>query len=321
MTNSFLLTIAIPTYNRSVYLEQLLHSLIHQLYDFQDRVELLVVDNASTDNTSEIVNAYTGQYQLRYIKNDVNIGPDNNCIKCFSESRGKYVLLFGDDDLFLEGAVNYLLNILSSGDYGVVHLSHFSFSNEIPITDMSIKEIDGVIKVENSSVFMALAHVNMSFISANVINRSFFQQPVQDIFLNNNLVQLSWVFNSVLNAKTNLVVTDQIIAGRMLNSSGYDLCTVFVKNMNDIVNFHIAEGTPKEVFDGLFKRLLMFYYPGTIIKIRCGYNRINLTACHRLLWKFYRGNIFYWLFVLPALILPKKIAWFIYTLVDRFRSN
>lgn len=314
-----LLTIAIPTYNRAVYLEQLLHSLSHQLDDYQDKVELLVVDNASPDNTSEIVNAFAKQHQLRYIKNDSNIGPDNNFIKCFSEARGKYVLLFGDDDLFLEGSIAYLVKVLSSGDYGLVHLKVLSFNNEAPITEMSIREAGGGRQVNNINEFISLVHINTTFISANVVNRSFFQQPIADIFLSSNLVQMAWTFNAALSAKSNYFIGDQIIAGRLFNSSGYDLCTVFVKNINDIVDFYVAKGTPRSVFDGMFKRLLMIYYPANIVKSRCGHHRVALTACRGLLWKYYRGSIFFWLFVIPAAILPKKIAWFIFSLVDKLR--
>lgn len=321
MASEFLLTIAIPTYNRAIYLEQLLHSLIRQLSDYQDKVELLVVDNASSDNTSEIVNTFAQQHRLRYIKNDTNIGPDNNFIKCFSEAKGKYVLLFGDDDLFLEGSLAYLVNVLSSGDYGLVHLKVLSFNNEAPITDMSIRETGGGFKIDNISEFMSLVHINTTFISANVVNKAFFQLPIQDVFLRSNLVQMAWTFNAALSAKSNYFIGDQIIAGRLFNSSGYDLCTVFVKNINDIVDFYVAKGTPISIFDGMFKRLLMVYYPANIVKSRCGHHQVALTACRSLLWKYYRGNIFFWLFVIPAAILPKKVAWFIFSLVDKFRSK
>lgn len=313
-----LLTIAIPTYNRAVYLNQLLDSLCAQLVGVQPKVELLIVDNDSPDNTAVVVKDHEDICTIRYIKNERNIGPDNNFIKCLAEAKGKYVLLFGDDDLFLEGSIQYLIDILSTGDYGVVHLKVLPFSDEVPITDKSIRYEGGNRKVSLKD-FMSLAHINTMFISANVINKAYFDQFPSNVFIESNLVQLSWTFNAALSAKENVFVDDKIISGRLFNTSGYDFCSVFVENLNSIVGYYVDKGTSRSVFDGMFKRLLKVYYPANIVKIRCGHYKVRLDSCNHLLWKYYRGSVYFWIFIVPALILPKKIAWFIFSLVDKLR--
>ncbi len=100
-----LLTIAIPTYNRSRYLAELLEVLQPQLSD-ELRVELLIADNASTDETPALCKRLIdGGLACRYIRNAANIGADANFLLCFSEARGKYVWLLGDDDIVLPGAL------------------------------------------------------------------------------------------------------------------------------------------------------------------------------------------------------------------------
>ena len=55
-----LLTIAIPTYNRCDLLEKTLRNVFSQ--EWIEKVEVLVVDNASTDNTSEMIKKYNVRY-------------------------------------------------------------------------------------------------------------------------------------------------------------------------------------------------------------------------------------------------------------------
>ena len=76
----FLLTIAIPTYNRSRYLARLLESLLPQLKG-ESRVELIISDNASPDETQATVEEYRLRgLDFRFIRNETNIGAEANFI-------------------------------------------------------------------------------------------------------------------------------------------------------------------------------------------------------------------------------------------------
>lgn len=109
-----MLTIAVPTYNRQRYLSELLPELIAQCKAANvhaPRVEVLVVDNASTDSTSEYVSGNFSN-DVRYFRNDKNIGPDANFIECVRRSSGHYVWLFGDDEIISKNAVSSLLELI-----------------------------------------------------------------------------------------------------------------------------------------------------------------------------------------------------------------
>jgi len=87
-------TIAIPTYNRVDLLKEAIESVLSQTYkDF----ELLICDNASTDNTEKMVSTFSDP-RIKYHKNKNNIGMMNNWNKCVELSRGKYLMILGDDD-------------------------------------------------------------------------------------------------------------------------------------------------------------------------------------------------------------------------------
>ena len=91
-----LVTIGISTYNRADgYLRQALQSAIDQTYP---NLEIVVSDNCSTDDTEAVVRG-AGDPRIRYIKQAVNIGANNNFNFCVQEARGAYFLLLHDDDL------------------------------------------------------------------------------------------------------------------------------------------------------------------------------------------------------------------------------
>jgi len=89
-------TIGIPTFNRAGgYLRNVIERSLGQTY--QD-LEVIVADNCSTDETSELVRSI-GDPRLRYYRHDTNIGATNNFNFCLEKARGKYFLLFHDDDM------------------------------------------------------------------------------------------------------------------------------------------------------------------------------------------------------------------------------
>lgn len=115
MINGATLTIGIPTYNGSAYIRSTLDSVIKQIPDdLKQRVDILVSDNASTDEIPEIVKAYQNSQSVRiqYSRNDTNVGYDRNVDMLFKKASGQYVWMLGDDDVLKDEAISQVLNIL-----------------------------------------------------------------------------------------------------------------------------------------------------------------------------------------------------------------
>lgn len=90
-----LVTIAIPTHNRAgSYLPIALKAARAQTYR---RLEIIVADNASRDDTASLVQGIR-DVRLRYLRHHVNIGANRNYNYCLSKARGDYFLLLHDDD-------------------------------------------------------------------------------------------------------------------------------------------------------------------------------------------------------------------------------
>lgn len=118
-----LLTFAVITYNRSSYLGKSLKSVLRQVED-DPLVEVLVSDNASTDDTRALVLDLQKRYKnLRYHRNEKNVAAEGNIHRAIEASRGEYVLVAGDDDYFLDGALRVLLdNIRKYRGVALLHL-------------------------------------------------------------------------------------------------------------------------------------------------------------------------------------------------------
>lgn len=172
MNKDLLLTIAIPTFNRKELLKRALYSVLYQM---EDGMEVLVMDNASDDGTDAMVAALQNQYPtLRYEKNDENIGADRNFLKCLKESKGKYVLLLGSDDVLLNGAVQHITSFLREHDVSAVFLNHVFFTGEFKGIEKSTAPFLSItkdIKTADKNVFMSYAKEQITFMSAIILKK------------------------------------------------------------------------------------------------------------------------------------------------------
>jgi glycosyltransferase involved in cell wall biosynthesis len=108
-------SIGMPVYNGEKYVEKALDSILAQTYqDF----ELVISDNASTDNTEQICRSYArGDTRIRYYRNARNLGAPKNHNRVFELSTGEYFKWAAHDDVlapeFLEKCVSVLDKDLS----------------------------------------------------------------------------------------------------------------------------------------------------------------------------------------------------------------
>lgn len=106
----YLLTISIPTFNRSRYFSKCISNICRQAGNVP-WVEIFVSDNASTDDTEKIAAKYYRYRNFRYYKQPVNIGAGKNYDYLYENAYGDFVVACGDDDYYSGEAI---LNILEA---------------------------------------------------------------------------------------------------------------------------------------------------------------------------------------------------------------
>ncbi len=133
-------SIIMPVYNEASYLEQTFESILSQTYK---NIEVLVSDNASEDNTYEILKKYQSQYPQIFKINhfEKQLHAFKNLRRCAEMATGDYVLHFGGDDYlktndFMENALKPFLSDSNSQSKSKV-AAHFirlqyinAFTNE-----------------------------------------------------------------------------------------------------------------------------------------------------------------------------------------------
>ncbi len=105
-----LLTIGIPTYNRSIYLRECLDHICPQL---TDEVQVVVRDNCSNNyDFDSFVAPYIQKYGIKAFRNSTNIGGNANIARLFEECVTDWLWVIGDDDYIVEGAVELALKTI-----------------------------------------------------------------------------------------------------------------------------------------------------------------------------------------------------------------
>lgn len=105
------LSICIPTYNRSKYLENCLKSIITAKKESRLKIEVCISDNNSEENLSPILNKYKKKIKIIINKNKKNIGVARNILKSVSMAKGDFVWILGNDDLVVPSAFKYLFKL------------------------------------------------------------------------------------------------------------------------------------------------------------------------------------------------------------------
>jgi len=130
--NEFKLSICISTFNRSRFLEETLGTIIPQL---TNEVELVVLDDKSTDDTATVASALAAKCSnMRYLPMDTGAGFDEKYHRFGQLARGEYMWFFSDDDLLKPGAVAAVLNAIRQQRTWLIILNAETRSTDFSIT-------------------------------------------------------------------------------------------------------------------------------------------------------------------------------------------
>jgi abequosyltransferase len=302
-----LLTIAVPTYNRAGCLRELLSGLADQLQN-ESRVELIISDNASPDETPAVVQEFVAcGLRVRYIRNRQNIGPDANFLQCFEQARGKYVWLFSDDDLIVPGGLAKILDYCEAADYDLISLNTYAF--EESHTPIRARARQDAINISDPRGYAKRVHVFFTFISGNIINKDTVlaagPKPFSEL-IGTGLIQLGWAYTALNRFSRGLYVCEKLIAARLNNSGGYTLSQVFGSNLAAITKTWLqSEAVAQVVINGTVQR----FWPGTLFKYKKGANSFtDPTNPEIALTPLFKDSLRYWLFPYPVAVLPYYLA-------------
>ena len=131
MVKEKLVSICIPTYNVERTIMGSLRSILNQTYR---NLEIIIVDNTSTDNTLRILKKFK-DFRIKIYRNKKNIGAEHNWTKCVKLATGDYIAIFHADDIYNHRIIEKQIKILE--DYPSV-LAVFTMADYINSYDKII---------------------------------------------------------------------------------------------------------------------------------------------------------------------------------------
>lgn len=309
---SKILTIAVPTYNGSGTIKNMLDILLPQC---DDRVEVMICDNASTDDTENIILGYLKKYPfIRYIRNEKNIGPDSNFIKCMMSAAAKYTLLLSDDDILAENSLGYILDFLGKNeDMGLVYLNAAGFHEKY--IDMEHCERynraiydDRVFCTKDKREFMKYAGRMWGFLSCFVC----LTKAVQSLKDTEKYKKTNWLqsYIHILCAEygeKRLGVISKSVIGAGIYSiiSNFDCAEVDGINYRKMLDFAVEHGFDKKQLDELFVWRICFISKRAVIKEKAaGIRKTNLRTLYECTKKYPSA----WIKLYPFIIAPKWLC-------------
>lgn len=136
-------TVIIPCYNVEHYVAECLDSMLNQNTSYN--VEIITIDDGSTDSTAEILRQYSTRMTNFRIISQCNKGFSGARNTGIREARGKYLIFIDSDDYVTSDYIDCLLKKAFSKDVDIVATGYYTFNNDHKI----IKNI--MIKDENDT--------------------------------------------------------------------------------------------------------------------------------------------------------------------------
>lgn len=112
-----LVSVVIPTYNRAYCIKIAIESVLVQDYE---KMEIIVVDDASTDNTEEVIQSINDS-RIRYIRNKENCGAAASRNRGIGMAKGVYIAFQDSDDIWQEGKLKKQIELIQKKNYGMVY--------------------------------------------------------------------------------------------------------------------------------------------------------------------------------------------------------
>lgn len=218
-----LLSICIPTYNRADLLKNCVESIVTN-YDFDEEVEVVISDNASDDNTLEVCEMFTSKYpNVKYYRNDHNIGGEANFIKVLELASGQFIKLYNDYNLLTKGGLHQFKEIIKSQQksHGLIY-----FNNQTRAKMFGIKQIMNMDQLVNE------LGIEMTWISSfGFWAEDFVALPQKDRARDLQFQQTDW-FLRMFQQKDGCIICCQHFINRqeMKTNFSYDFVKVQVVN-------------------------------------------------------------------------------------------
>ena len=266
-----------------------------------DKMEIIISDNCSTDDTQLIVTkAIDNGFPATYHRNEENLGMDGNFVTCFKMARGKYVWLLGDDDPIIVDALVKIVDKLSSDvEYGLMHI------DQLKRTSTN----DLFVEFNDSEAFCCTISYYTSLISANIVRTEYVPEIDFQKYMGTWFTLIPLYVTGILKQPVNALVNFQVFeySKDYARNGGYNYFEVFVNNYLSIWKEFLDAGKiSKSTFEFLKKDVFIgsvSHYIIRLLILNQGRNQYQKDGAWKILFTNYWNKPYF--YVVPVYIMLK----------------
>lgn len=320
--NRIKLSFAIPTYNGARYIREALDGIISQFDNIEENIEIVISDNASVDQTPEIIREYQKKHSfIRYFRNKENLGPDKNCYLAVQRSRGEFVWLFSDDDELRPGAIKKVLNVLKANkNLAAIFVNFRSY-------DAILKQYDAppVLRIqkdrlfERADDFLSQVQLKATFVSSLVVCRSLWEAAKPEEYIGSNCLHYATLL-TLIKGRCSYCIAEPYVKhmarpGYIRSGDSAERSMRCIITWMKVINGLFKKGYAKTSINKV-KRAFLRHLPMELIVHKKNGLILKKELIKEMIaqFKFYPS---FWLIDLPLLLVPNffhKIAFKIYKL-------
>lgn len=198
------LSFCIPTYNNANELRTTVESIIEQIITI-DFIEIIISDNCSQDETEKIGKEFALRYtQIKFIRNEVNVGPGRNIFNALKLARGEFLWLLGDDKL-IPGAISSVLSAIENCEAlpAAIFVNWQSLwprgykGKRAAIENATNRKVMKDMEVAGVEAYLKLRLPYLPFMSAHIFNRELLNFDLLERFAESNWIQLYFLFSAL----------------------------------------------------------------------------------------------------------------------------
>lgn len=171
-----LVSIIIPVYNCEKHVEEAILSALHQTYR---NIEIIVVNDGSTDNSLRIIENLQRQENRIICINTPNQGPDSARKTGIEKASGKYIQFLDADDTLISDAIERLTDRAEETDADIVFAPFFfCYSDKEPVLSANIPSTE----ITNVAYYRAILNEKAYWsVWSNFQKRSLYQNPIETV--------------------------------------------------------------------------------------------------------------------------------------------
>ncbi len=316
------LSIAIPTYGGAKYIGEALDSIISQLDEINEKIEIVVSDNASTDQTPEIIREYQKKHSfIKYFRNNENLGPDRNFDLAVRRSTGEFVWLFSDDDQLRQGGVKSVLDVLKNHpDLAAIYVNQRNYDyNSGQCDPRPAVEIQKDTLFESADDFLSTVKISAAFISSDIVRRSLWEGAHPEIYIGTNWIHYATLLTLIRSHHSYCIAEPYVMhmhrGGYIHPGENSEWSMKSGITLMGIINGLEAKGYKKNAV-GKVKKVILRHLPMEIIVYKNGGLSYKKSIIKNIVFQF-KSYPSFWLIDLPLLVIPNvfhKIIFKIYKL-------